>query len=257
MSVQVPQASAAVLGSAGERARGRTKYFLGAAVLLLALVLTGFARTLFARPFFDVPPIPWYLFVHGFVLTSWFLLLVAQTTLVAAHRTDLHRSLGILGGVIAVALVGMSLVAVAGFPSHVNANVVSIDETFPVEVVRTIVWTDLASLVIFSTFVGTALYWRRRSDVHKRLMLLASMAILGPPVARIVSLLAPPQALGIALQTLLLIGIPLTVLLHDLLATRRVHRTTIVGLTVYFVLIFGAFAMANSGAGAALVTALE
>lgn len=134
---------------------------------------------------------------------------------------------------------------------------VSIDETFPVDVVRTIVWTDLASLLIFSTFVGAALYWRRRSDVHKRLMVLASMAILGPAVARIVSLLAPPPALGIVIQTLPLVGLPLTVVVHDLLATRRVHWATVVGVTATFVGTFGALAIANSGVGAAFVAALE
>jgi hypothetical protein len=226
-------------------------------VLLLALVLTDFGRTLFARPFFDVPPIPWYLFVHGFVLSTWFVLLVAQTVLVAAHRTDLHRRLGVLGGIVAVALVGISLVAVRGFPAHVQASVLSIDVEFPIDVMRNIVWTDLASLLIFSTFVGTALFWRRRSDVHKRLMVLASMAILGPAVARIVSLLAPPLALGIVIQTVGLVGLPLTVVLHDLLATRRVHWATAVGVTATFVAIFGAIAIANTGLGAALVAALE
>jgi hypothetical protein len=256
MSGQVTTATAAVLGSS-ERARARSKYFLGVAALLLALVFTGFARTFFARPFFDVPPIPWYLFVHGFVLASWFVLLVAQTVLVAAHRTDLHRRLGILGGVVAVALVGMSLVAVLGFPAHVKASVLSIDETFPVDVMRAVVWTDLASLLIFATFVGAALYWRRRSDVHKRLMVLASMAILGPAVARILSLLAPPPALGAGIQVLALVGLPLTVVFYDLLATRRVQRTTVVGIAATLVATFGALAIANSSVGAAFVTALE
>jgi hypothetical protein len=162
-----------------------------------------------------------------------------------------------LGAVVAMALVGLSLVAVRGFPAHIKAGVVTIDETFPPEVVRAVVWTDLASLLIFSTFVGAALYWRRRPDVHKRLMLLASMAILGPAVARIVSLLAAPQAAGGAIQILLLVGLPLTVLLHDLLAERRVHRTTIIGVVVSLVASIGAFAISSSSVGAALIAALE
>ena len=257
MSDQVALARAAVLGHSGERAPGRSKYFLGVALLLLVFVLTGFGRTFFARPFFNVPAIPWYLFVHGFVLASWFVLLFAQTALVAAHLTDLHRRLGILGGFVAVALVGMSLAAVLGFPAHAKVNALSIDVAFDASVVRAIVWTDLASLLIFSAFVATALYWRRRSDVHKRLMLLASMAILGPAVSRIISLVAPPPAIGIAIQTLILFGLPLTVVLHDLLATRRVHRATAVGVTAYLVATIGALAIANSGIGAALIAALE
>lgn len=258
MSGELAPAPAAVLGSSGERTRGRSKYFLGVALVLLAFVLTGFGPTFFLRPFFDVPPIPWFLFAHGFVLASWFLLLVAQTALVAARRTDLHRRLGILGGFVAVALVGMSLAAVLGFPAHVKANILSSNVAFDATVVRTIVWTDLASLLIFATFVASALYWRRHSDVHKRLMLLASIAILGPAVARILPLLTSgPGYLSAAVLSSTLIGLPLTLVLYDLFATRRVHRATIVGVTTYLVATFGALAIANSGVGAALVAALE
>jgi len=258
MSNQAARAPAAVLATAGQRTRGRSKYFLGVALLLLAVVFVGFGPTFFARPFFDVPPITWFLFVHGFVLTSWFLVLVGQTALAVAQRTDLHRRLGILGGVVAVALVGVSLVAVLGFPAHVKANALSSDTAFDVNVVQAIVWTDLAALVIFSTFVASALYWRSRSDTHKRLMLLASMAILGPAVARILPLLTTgPGPLALIIQVSTFIGLPLSVVAHDLLATRRVHRATLIGVTASFVALFGALAIANSDVGAALVTALE
>ena len=258
MSDQTALAPAAVLGTPQQRSRGKSTYFLGSALILLAFVLVGFGRTFFARPFFDVPPIPWYLFVHGFVLASWFLLLVAQTALVAAHRTVLHRRLGVLGGFIAVALVGISLVAVLGFPAHVKADFLSSGVAFDPVAVRAIVWTDLASLVIFSTFVGTALHWRRRSDIHKRVMLLASMAILGPALARILPLVTSgPGPLSAVVQSAVLIGLPLTLALHDLFTARRVHRTTFVGATFYLVAIFGALVIANSGAGAALIAVLE
>jgi hypothetical protein len=258
MSDQTAAASAPVPEGAFDRGRGKSTYFLGMALVLLAFVLVGFGRTFFARPFFDVPPIPWYLFAHGFVLSSWFLLLVAQTGLIAAHRTDLHRSLGVLGGFVAVALVGVSLVAIRVFPAHVKADVLSAGVAFDETVVRTIVWTDLASLLIFSTFVAIALYWRRRSDVHKRLMLLASIAILGPAVARILTLVSSgPGPLAAVIQIGAFLGLPLTLVLHDLLSTRRVHRTTLVGVIASFVATFGAIAIAGTPAGVALVTALE
>jgi hypothetical protein len=254
MTDSTATAPAAVLENALGRTRGKSKYFFGVALALFAFVAIGFGPTFFARPFFDVPSIPWYLFVHGFVLTSWFLLLIAQTWLVAARRTDLHRRLGVLGGFVAVALVGISLVAVRMFPGHVKADMLSAGVAFDATAVRAIVWTDLASLLIFSTFVGIALYWRRRSDVHKRLMLIASIAILGPAVARILTLVGPGYfATTIALFWVL----PLSLVLHDILTTRRVQRTTVVGIIVSVVAIFGAAAIANSPAGVALVTALE
>src|SRR5262249_52895350 len=74
-------------------------------VAFLVVVFAGFARTYFLRPHFNSSPLPLLLHVHGFVFTSWVVLLFAQTSLVAAGRTDLHRRLGVAGFVIAALMV--------------------------------------------------------------------------------------------------------------------------------------------------------
>jgi hypothetical protein len=43
----------------------------------------------------------------------------------------------------------------------------------------------LGDMLIFAVLIGTALYFRRKFDVHKRLMLLAAVNILVPAIARI------------------------------------------------------------------------
>ena len=68
---------------------------------------------------------------------------------------------------------------------------------------------------------------------------------------------AGPGPLALGIQVSVFLGLPLTVVAHDLIATGRVHRTTLVGVTASFVALFGALAIANSDVGAALVTALE
>jgi hypothetical protein len=75
---------------------------------LLAGLLVGFAKTFFLRSQFNVPPMPSYLYVHGLVLTTWFVLVLAQTCLVAAHRTDLHRRLGLAAVADAVLIIPIS-----------------------------------------------------------------------------------------------------------------------------------------------------
>ncbi len=44
---------------------------------------------------------------------------------------------------------------------------------------------ELVTIAVFATLVGVALWKRRRSAVHKRLMLLATVSILTPAIARI------------------------------------------------------------------------
>ena len=133
--------------------------------VVLPAILVVFARTFFLRAFFDVPPIPAYLYVHGVVLTAWFALVFAQTVLVARDRTAEHRRLGVVAAVVAVLVVPISAyVAIRAVPRGFAAGL-------PKTAIQQVVLGDLFSLVEFSAFVGTGLYLRRRPDIHKRLMI--------------------------------------------------------------------------------------
>lgn len=50
---------------------------------------------------------------------------------------------------------------------------------------RTYYLVPLGDMFLFAIFVGGALYFRRRMDIHKRLMLLAAATLLTAAVARI------------------------------------------------------------------------
>jgi hypothetical protein len=84
----------------------------------------------------------------------------------------------------------------------------------------------LFDMVVFSILVGAGLYYRHRADVHKRLMLLATIALLSAPIARLpLELLksGPPAFFG--LTDLFIVA----VLVYDVVTTRRVHPATILG----------------------------
>src|SRR6266545_6194031 len=82
-------------------------FYIVVAVVAAALVYAGFARTFFLRPYFAFAdqPLPMLRVVHGIIFTTWFVLLLVQTSLVAAGRTDLHRRLGIAGIALAALMV--------------------------------------------------------------------------------------------------------------------------------------------------------
>ena len=87
----------------------------------------------------------------------------------------------------------------------------------------------LFDIVLFASLVGAALYFRRRSDVHKRLMILVTISILAAPIARLpLSILkaGPPAFFGLA--DLFLIPC----VLYDLITRGRVHRATAWGAIV-------------------------
>jgi hypothetical protein len=182
--------------------------------LLLAGVFVGFAKTFFLRSQFSVPPIPTYLYVHGVLLTTWFMLVVAQTFLVAAHRTDLHRRLGVAAIVVGMLIIPISAFVVVHAAQRAHG---AITPHLRLEILG-----DLLSLVWFAGFVAAGVYFRRRPDVHKRLMVAACFTIYGPVFARFNAVYGLPVPTPVVVPLLLV-----TLGAFDLIVARRVHRATV------------------------------
>ncbi len=250
------------------RTRMANRDFQVMALVLLAFVLIGFFRTLFLRPLFQVSPIPWNVYMHGSMMTAWFVLLVVQTCLVARHRTDLHRRIGILGAALAPA------VAIAGFsvtlqiPAHLKGGGTPYSGLpLPLPFWIQTMWNNIGIMTLFLVFVATALCMRRRSDVHKRLMLLASMAMITPAAGRIRGF---PEVWGFAssapmialvlhiLPVAIAMLLPLTLVAHDFLTARRLHRATAWGVLGILVVDIGmGVAIPTTAVGRILWKALE
>src|SRR5258708_32239726 len=64
---------------------------------MVAVVFIGFVGSYFLAGVFRAPLPSLIIHIHGAAFTAWILLLVTQTSLVAAGRTDIHRRLGIAG----------------------------------------------------------------------------------------------------------------------------------------------------------------
>jgi len=158
------------------RVNDRRLYILAAIVTPL-IVLAGFARTYYLKPFFNTPDLPSRIVhLHGIVMTAWVLLFITQVSLVAARRTRVHQRLGIAGGVLAalVVIVGVLTALFAAARDHT-----------PGPPALAFLVVPLGDMLVFSVLVGLALYFRRKLQVHKRLMLLAAINLLTPAIARI------------------------------------------------------------------------
>ncbi len=218
----------------------RGGYFFWMAALLLAVVLIGFAPTLYLRPVFDPAPIPGYLYLHGAVLTAWFVWLVVQTSLVATGRTATHRRLGVIGAVIAAAVVAAGPLATFSVVARVRSAGVDWDtdmSAFPfvgvegvpmIEFVSSVVWGNFLSIVAFALLVAAAVVLRRNTQAHKRLMLIAAFAIIIPALARIARWPVFGGEDG-PLLPIAGLGLIATVVVYDLVMTRRLHMATITG----------------------------
>ena len=213
--------------------RERSRFFLYMSVVFFAIVLVGFTRTFYLRIYFDVPALPAQAYAHGTILTAWFSWFCLQTSLVAAGRTDLHRRMGIIGAFIGISVIGVSLLAALELVPRLVAKYGDISSDLGR--LTGVVWGNFTLVFIFACLLGLAIFWRHRPDVHKRLMLLASISILGPAltrVARIPWIDNVPEEI-FTLTALITLMVALAV--FDYVTEGRVHRVTNIGAPLIFV----------------------
>jgi hypothetical protein len=189
------------------RVRTRHGFFTVMAAVQLLIVLTGFAPTLYLRRYFHAPQLPWYLAVHGMLLTAWFALLLLQPLLIGRGRLLWHRRLGVVALAVAMGVVASSIAAAVGTLQHPRVQ-------FPVELPqptgaallqqKSAGFFNTAGLVlIFSVLVTAAIVLAHKAAIHKRLMLIASAAIVSAAAFRWTFLLA---GLGVSPEVSFAIG---------------------------------------------------
>lgn len=243
----------------------RTGFFFWMSTLLLAVLVIGFSPTLYLREFFPVEPIPGYLYAHGVILTAWYVWLVLQTSLVRNGRTATHRRMGAIGAVIGTAVIFAGPIATIGaigrihvaFPDW-NTDMAAVEPGLGVQgvtIVRfmaQVAWGNFVSIAVFAGMLAAAVVLRRNPPAHKRLMLLGSIAIVGPAVARISRWPIFGGESGPFIPTVL-ISLVIAVVVHDLVTMRKLHRATLIGVGV---IVAGAIAqqlIADSEFGRAVV----
>jgi hypothetical protein len=203
------------------KARRDRWFFVGMATAVMVTVAAGFAPTYYLKPLFAAPALPLFLHIHGALFTGWVLLFMAQTSLVAANRTGLHRRLGVAGAVLAVTMVVSGAAVAIGSARMARPALGVLARASPLFVLV----IPLASVVVFAILVGLGLYHRRRPDAHKRLMLLATLALLPPALGRIqiLNAVGPQAFFGV---TLVFIA---AVIAYDYWTQRRVHAVSLWG----------------------------
>ena len=208
-----------VIGAQRRSKLGERMFYTSMAVAIAIVVFVGFSRTFYMRPYFHPESLIPLLVLHGIIFSSWIVLFITQTSLVAARRTTTHMRLGVAGGVIA----GLMLI-IGSFTAIVRAKGPS-----PIPGVNPLSFLTipLGDMLVFGILVSLAFYFRRKLDVHKRLMLLASIALLAAGVARwpigFIERGGPLVFYGLAD----LFIVPC--LIFDIVTRGRPHRATVLG----------------------------
>ena len=187
------------------------RLYLGAALIATLIMIAGFARTYYFMGLFNNPSLSTLLHVHGMVMTLWFAVFITQVLLVRVRRVNLHRSLGWIAAGLSIMVVTLGFAAgISGARNgHTNGDLPPL----------VFLMFPLSIMLIFALLTGIAVYYRRRSDIHKRLMLLASLNMLTPAIARIPGIESAGPPLFLGLTILLVIGC----VAYDTIQNRRLH----------------------------------
>ena len=192
-------------------------FFSGMALASALMLFLGFLPSYFNRSA-EFPPLTPLYQLHGAVFTAWIVLLVAQTALVAGRRTDIHRTLGVAGALLATVVLVVG-VAVSVETLRRNGGPPGGDP-------RKFFAIPIGDIIVFAVLVGVAVLQRQQSDTHKRLMLLATISLLTAAVGRFLRQVGMGGAPNLFYGTDALV---LALVIYDLFSRGRVHPATLWG----------------------------
>jgi hypothetical protein len=202
---------------------GRPRSFYASMGLIaIMLAVAGFGPSIAVRSN-RLGPLTLVVVIHAVLFVAWLLLFLTQTVLAATGRIGTHRRLGILGVALASAMLVsacMTSVQLAQRGVDLSGDLGGATANMPV-----VLGLALGDIAAFAVVVAAGLGFRRRPEVHKRLMLLATVSpftLMGAPLTHLRGHW-PGAALATVMAALLLL---FSNVIHDRVTEGRVHAVS-------------------------------
>jgi hypothetical protein len=188
-----------------------SKYFyLFMSFVTVAVVFYGFHFTVEKNLIHPSVPKPFLLYVHAVVFTTWLAFFVFQSVLVRTRNVQWHRLMGWAGLAlgISVFVVGLSTTLVM---ARFNRDVLHQKDA------EIFTLVPLFDMLCFGTAFTLAVLWRKKPELHRRLILIATCALTAAGWGRFPIL--PPGAFYLGVDVLILMGIA-----RDWFVDHRIHK---------------------------------
>jgi uncharacterized membrane protein YozB (DUF420 family) len=203
-------------------------FYVAMASFIILTAFIGFAPSFYLRSIYNPGhSLSTILRVHGLFFSAWMILFLVQTVLIVRGSRILHRRLGWAAAGIAAVMVALGIAAsieqMRRVPLTIAPQVGLALNTFPI--------------LVFVILVGSAIYYRGRSDWHKRLILSATISLLGAAMLRIIvphaGSLKPPEIFILASIILDLFFVPSFI--YDWRTRHKIHPAYFCALTLLIV----------------------
>lgn len=198
------------------------KYFyFTMSLLFAAIVVVGFSKTVDQNLFHAAPPRPFLLWVHGAAFSGWVAFYIFQSALVRTHNVKWHRFFGWFGAALGTLMVilGFTISVIMG---HFDAVVLK----QPAPAFLSIPWWDM---VAFGTCLSLAISWRKKPELHRRLLFIATCCLLDAAFGRF-DFIFNHNLYFPCLDLVILLGVG-----RDLLVNRSIHAVYRYGLPLLFI----------------------
>ena len=190
----------------------RTRFYVALSAFMVGIVVVGFWPSYFGPMLAGNIARPAVIQVHGLVFVGWMALLMAQVILAARGQIQRHRRIGRYGiGYGWLVLVMGLVVGPAAAALHVRAGEWTTDRG------AAFLLVTFGDMVLFGACFIAAVAYRTRPEIHKRLMVAATVALLFAAVGRMAFIESQPLA-GIVWLSPLFVGMA-----YDWTTRRRVH----------------------------------
>lgn len=220
------------------RRRVERWFYVGAVVFLILLSVVAFGPSIIDQSHRTASLTP-LVTAHGIVSVAWLLLFLMQAMLVATGRTAVHRRVGIIGFALTAVVVGYACLTIIQFTRRgydLSGDIfrVVLPQGSPRPSPAELAGGTLAPLLTaleFGVLVAAALWYRHRSDVHKRLMVLALLLLAGVPLLHLGGVLVgrwPMLQGGVNVAVILIsLVLPFVPAIHDRMSRGRIHPVSL------------------------------
>lgn len=203
------------------------RFFTWMSVAMAAMTFAGFARTYFLAGFNDGPRpvLTPTVHLHGALATAWILLLIVQTRLIAYGRRDIHKLVGFAGIAIGAGVIAVGLYVAIHSERRVHTPATAGTLADPYVFLA----MPFSSVGLFALFVTLGVLNRQRSDAHKRYMMLGTLSMIVPAMARIVSQTTQGAVPGVIGAMVLVNVFLIAMVIHDFYTRGKLHPVTLWG----------------------------
>jgi hypothetical protein len=199
--------------------KGEPFFYYFSGVLLITVVLAFSMNILLKNYHLNSSMI--LIIIHGISMLLWYFILFWQSRQVRVSNIKAHKQLGLMTIFLAITIVVSGImIAISNYKGEREALTL---------------FGNFSGMFVFGVLYVFALRFRHKSDIHKRLMIVASIAMLSPALVRILRIFDINDFVTLPFWLLYIAVLPI----YDYRKLKKVQKATLLATGFLLMILFG------------------